>query len=95
MVGDQVLILEAGQGRDLLEANGIKVEPTTQPSDSFNDQRNAKHGAKPNGKTAAPSAPAAAPSAAAPHVDKSASAMDSSSAHRQAAGPTTLPTAQT
>src|SRR5437764_10134978 len=34
--GDQVLILEAGQGRDLLEKAGIKVAPppaTTQPLD--------------------------------------------------------------
>src|SRR5439155_8099862 len=35
--GDQVLILEAGQGRDLLEKAGIKVAPppaTTQPIDA-------------------------------------------------------------
>ena len=36
--GQQVLILEAGQGRDLLEKAGIKVEPqqsaTTQPADA-------------------------------------------------------------
>ena len=30
--GDQVLLLQAGQGRDLLEKAGIKVAPATRPS---------------------------------------------------------------
>jgi HlyD family secretion protein len=110
-VGDQVQILEAGQGRDLLEANGIKVEPTTQPSDSFNDPHgNKQHSGKDGGKdsskdaakanpkptaSAAPAAPAATPSAAAPQTDKSATAADLSLNHRPAVAPTTMPSAQT
>jgi hypothetical protein len=31
-VGDQVLVLQSGQGRDLLERAGIKVNPTTRPT---------------------------------------------------------------
>lgn len=31
--GDQVLILQSGQGRELLEKNGITVAPTSRPSD--------------------------------------------------------------
>ncbi|HEY8667408.1 MAG TPA: HlyD family efflux transporter periplasmic adaptor subunit [Tepidisphaeraceae bacterium] len=31
--GDEVLLLAAGQGRELLDRAGIKVEPTTKPSD--------------------------------------------------------------
>ena len=31
--GQEVLILQSGQGRELLEKAGIKVEPATKPSD--------------------------------------------------------------
>lgn len=33
--GEQVLILERGQGQQLLERAGIKIEPTTQPTGGF------------------------------------------------------------
>ena len=44
--GDRVLILEAGQGKTLLENAGIKTEPTSQP---------ARDGHRPRGATSKPS----------------------------------------
>ncbi|HSV15715.1 MAG TPA: efflux RND transporter periplasmic adaptor subunit [Tepidisphaeraceae bacterium] len=53
--GDQVLVLQAGQGRELLEKNGIKVaSPTTKPS------RGEKH-RKPDDAPTAPTAGDAKP----------------------------------
>jgi hypothetical protein len=49
--GTEVLLLSAGQGRELLEKNGIKVEaPTSQPSDdpaSRHSHLNAPHAQAP------------------------------------------------
>jgi HlyD family secretion protein len=47
--GDQVLLLQAGEGRDLLEANGIKIEPTTRGSDDFGPRRGRGGGGNRNG----------------------------------------------
>jgi HlyD family secretion protein len=46
--GEQVLLLQAGQGRTMLEKAGIKVEPTTRPSEKKRD-RSSRGGAPPVG----------------------------------------------
>jgi HlyD family secretion protein len=54
--GDEVLVLERGQGQELLERNGIHIEPSTQPTGGFG---NAPPGAggrqgRPGGMTGQP-----------------------------------------
>ncbi|MGE5610518.1 MAG: HlyD family efflux transporter periplasmic adaptor subunit [Bacillota bacterium] len=48
--GEEVLLLQAGQGRTLLEKAGIKVEPTTRPA---NEEGKGNHGRR-NGQGAGP-----------------------------------------
>ena len=47
---DEILHLQAGQGRQLLERNGIKIAPTTRPS---NRKSTGKTGGKPGAKASA------------------------------------------
>ena len=50
--GDDVLLLQPGQGRGLLEKAGIKVQPTTRPGDLPNKPKREKRqatGAKAEG----------------------------------------------
>jgi HlyD family secretion protein len=85
--GASVLLLAAGQGRELLEQNGIKVEgPATRGSDDFGPRRgrgnrngNGAPGANPD---------AARPDAAAPGAD------GKGGQNRRADGPSTTPAAQ-
>jgi HlyD family secretion protein len=53
--GEQVVLLQAGQGRELLERAGIQPSPNDQPK----IRKPGGIKAKPNGKPAAPAAPAA------------------------------------
>jgi multidrug efflux pump subunit AcrA (membrane-fusion protein) len=50
-VNDQVLVLQSGQGRDLLEKNGIKVAPTTRPAGPGGKRGKGKKGGADDGTT--------------------------------------------
>jgi HlyD family secretion protein len=52
--GEQVLVLQMGQGRELLEAAGIRVQPTTQPGER---RRRGGDQPQPNGTGAQPARP--------------------------------------
>jgi HlyD family secretion protein len=52
--GDEVLILQQGQGRQLLEAAGIKEQPTTRPSDLDRKDGGKKTGSGERGVIGAP-----------------------------------------
>lgn len=60
-VGEEVLILERGQGQQLLERAGIKIEPTTQPSGGFERRNREGRPAGPGGGSPNGASPGANP----------------------------------
>jgi multidrug resistance efflux pump len=64
--GAEVLRLQVGQGRTLLERNGIKLAPTTRPAGKFAGGKKGGGGAAPPEKKPEPAAPKKAEAAAPP-----------------------------